>query len=165
MAFTADSGFRAGDIQKLRTVADMLDSIGDAATKRRILAELVAPATAVRDDMRTAVMALSGPAPSEWKAAGRDGVRVDVQLAGPDPNIAVVLPRTQANRGPWHLDHGSWRHPLFGNRSRWFEQRVRPGWFDETGKAAHPGFIAASGRGLEAVAEELADRIEALNRI
>lgn len=150
---------------KLQELERILRDLDDPVFRARILAELRVPAEVVANQMRNAVRALPAPAPSDWKQAGADGLRVDVQLSGPQPQIAVVLPRTRTNRGPWLLDHGSWRHPLFGNRSRWFEQRVTPGWFDETGRAAHPGFTLAAERGLEAAAEQVADRIELLNRI
>jgi len=36
------------------------------------------------------------------------------------------------------LDRGRLRHPLFGDRRRWFAQKVRPGWFTRPLTAAAP---------------------------
>lgn len=36
------------------------------------------------------------------------------------------------------LDRGTVRHPVFGNRSRWVTERVRPGWWSDPVKTAAP---------------------------
>jgi hypothetical protein len=155
-------GFDASTGLKLKALDAIIADIGDAEFRTVVLAELRAPADAVAAKMRSAVLALPKPAVSEWKRQGADNVRVEV---GPDPRIGVTLPRTTATRGAWHLNRGKWRHPLFGNRSHWFEQSVTPGWFDKTGIEARPVFEAAAGVGLERAAEMVADRVERLNRL
>ena len=32
---------------------------------------------------------------------------------------------------PVHMNKGTWRHPVFGNRNAWVDQKVTPGWFDK----------------------------------
>lgn len=159
-------GFSAGDERRLRELRTILDGLPfDPDLRRRVLQEMRGPADQVAEEMRQAVSALPKPAPSRWKAAGAASVRVVAALAGPSPKLSIELPRTSGTRGPWLLNDGKWRHPLFGNRSRWFAQEVRPaGWFDETGRRAHGRFERAAGDGLEAAARVVADHIEDLNR-
>jgi hypothetical protein len=56
---------------------------------------------------------------------------------------------------PFAMDRiQGWRHPLFGDRSHWYQERpVQPGWFTET-------FEDADERILRNMFEELEDSID-----
>lgn len=73
-------------------------------------------------------------------------VSTSVRLAAREPSIAV---RVKAEGGPSPggraveaIDDGRLRHPLFGNRNRWYEQAVRPHFASEPFQDARPAIIA-----------------------
>lgn len=39
---------------------------------------------------------------------------------------------------PTYLNVGRWRHPLFGNKNRWYTQTAPPAWFDDAARAKGP---------------------------
>lgn len=162
-----DSGFDAASAAKLRAVAELLREAQVSGTVRKaIVKDLRAPATAVAARQRAAVRALSGAAPSEWKTHAAANVRVDMFINARSPGAGIRLRRSSsgpARRPGWMLNRGEWRHPVFGNRDVWVTQRVTPGWFDRTGQAAKPEFLAAAAVALEKAAVDLARRIEAMN--
>jgi hypothetical protein len=41
-------------------------------------------------------------------------------------------------RLPAYLNKGKWRHPLFGNKERWYEQKAPPAWFDDAAEKRGP---------------------------
>lgn len=162
------SGFDAVSTAKLRAVAELLREAQAGGTIRRaIIKDLRAPATAVAARQRAAVRALSGAAPSEWKSHAAANVRVDMFVNTRSPSTAIRLRRSSsgpARRPGWNLNRGQWRHPVFGRRDQaWVTQRVTPGWFDKTGQAARPVFLAAAAIALDRATEDLARRIEAKN--
>jgi hypothetical protein len=53
------------------------------------------------------------------------------------------------------LNRGRLRHPLYGNRNRWFEQRVRPGFVDRPADRLLPDVA----RQMQAVIDYVADQI------
>jgi hypothetical protein len=84
------------------------------------------------------------------------------RLSGPRASSRVYAKRESMPPGmegmPWNVDVGRWRHPVYGNRNRWVEQRTRPGWFsrvaDEHGLRARQEVIEA----VERVAKQLGGR-------
>jgi hypothetical protein len=57
--------------------------------------------------------------------------RVTAQVTGTGQDVTVTLEGSGPIEGLEALDEGRAVHPVYGNRSRWFEQRVRPGWWSE----------------------------------
>ena len=53
---------------------------------------------------------------------------------------------------PAYLNKGSWRHPLFGNRDRWYTQTAPPAWFDDAAREQGP---QARDQALKTVAQYL----------
>lgn len=49
-------------------------------------------------------------------------------------SVGSKMPRDQQSL-PRLMNDGKIRHPVFGNRDVWAEQRMRPGWFDRAGRA------------------------------
>lgn len=74
------------------------------------------------------------------RAAGRAGLResiaratgTSVRVSGKTPGLKVKIDPTRhlppdQRTLPYHLDQpGGWRHPLFGNRSKWVQQQGKP---------------------------------------
>jgi hypothetical protein len=77
----------------------------------------------------------------------RDGARVTTSMPKSDE---AVIPRG--------LDgFGGWRHPLFGDKSRWFRQEGGFSWFMDTMSSQHDGLE----RKLAAILDEAAKRVAA----
>lgn len=78
---------------------------------------------------------------SGLRAAVARSVQVQRRTSGSTAGV-----RIKANSGsmpadqrklPAHMDEGSWRHPVLGNRSAWVTQTVTPsGWFTDTAAAS-----------------------------
>lgn len=154
------------DPESLRNLGRALAEIrkaGDGELRSRIVKSMRAPATRIAAAQRAAVRSLPGPAPSEWKAAGARNLRVDMYTTGRRAGIGVRLRRTANTRGAWLLNRGEWQHPTFG-RPPMRTQRVRPGWFDQTGRSMHPAVLRATAQELESATRDLAERINQINR-
>lgn len=61
-------------------------------------------------------------------------------------------------RGIRALNDGRLRHPLFGNRSHWYQQAVRPGWFSDPIKKDLPQIRDGIQQAMNAIAEQLTRR-------
>lgn len=55
-----------------------------------------------------------------------------------------------------NMDRGQVRKPLFGDRSRWYQQRVPEGWFSDAIEREAPAMRKAAGRAMK----DIADKIE-----
>lgn len=53
------------------------------------------------------------------------------------------------------INRGTLRHPLFGNRNRWYAQRVRPGFVDRPVDRLIPGVVDQMQTVVDAVAEQI----------
>lgn len=160
-------GLDRASVERLRELDRMLKELGnDRVLRRAILKDLRAPALAVAARQRAAVRSLGGSAPSSFKAHAAANIRVIATLSGSNPRVAVILRRSSSGpsgRPGWTLNEGRWRHPVFGNSSRWASQSVAPpGWFDRTAQAARPQFQSAAGAALNRATEDLARRIDNL---
>jgi len=55
-------------------------------------------------------------------------------------------------------EEGIVRHPLFGNRKKWIDERIRPGWF------TNPLILAAQGnvpKEIDAALDDVARKLQA----
>ena len=95
------------------------------------------------------------------KTGGRSdqvGVRVSTNAAATLPPEHRSLPRL--------LDKGKWRHPLFGDRERWYAQATtRAGWFERVALTHQPTATRRIHGVLMDFTDELARRIEVGKRI
>ena len=87
------------------------------------------------------------------------GVRTSVHTSGPTQGLRVLIdPKTlppDQRSLPYHMDQpGGWRHPLFGNRSKWVQQQGKP-YFRTTLESHSDEYRAA----ITKVADEIARRL------
>lgn len=68
--------------------------------------------------------------------------------------IAVANSRAAARTA----NRGTIRHPVHGNRDRWVEQKVPPGWFDDTMRAAAPAVRKDVEKAIEKTLNDIARR-------
>lgn len=73
-----------------------------------------------------------------------NSVRVEVRYTGRYTGVNIRasgarMGEKSARRLPRYVDRGSWRHPVYGNRSAWVvQQSWAPGWFTDTGRKELP---------------------------
>ena len=62
-------------------------------------------------------------------------------LAGNRAGTRIVARKKGGKKG-WHdleaFDDGSFRHPVYGNRKKWVQQSVTPGWFTKPANESAP---------------------------
>lgn len=86
------------------------------------------------------------------KQISKEPARVQTRT-GKDPGVRVVVGKKRG--GARQSNRGVIRHPVFGNRERWVDQQVRPGWFDDTMTANAPEIRKALEQGIEDVAAKV----------
>lgn len=86
-------------------------------------------------------------------------VGVRNRLTGKDAGIRLVTtsPKNRLRTLKSMNETGTWRHPLFGDRKRWFEQTYEPakGWFDEPIENDLPRFRKEIERAMEETARAI----------
>lgn len=78
--------------------------------------------------------------------------RVQVRT-GRDPGVRIVVPRNRS--GARGANRGVIRHPVFGNRRVWVNQKVPSGWFDEPLRDGAPVVRRHLEEALHVVAEKV----------
>lgn len=82
----------------------------------------------------------------------KEPARIQVRT-GKDPGIRVVVGKKRG--GARAANQGVIRHPVFGDREQWVDQRVKPGWFDEPMNDAAPSIRRDLLRAMEDTAEQV----------
>ncbi|UPT41769.1 MULTISPECIES: hypothetical protein [Streptomyces] len=102
-----------------------------------------------------------GPSPTRrpFRATLAEAVRISVRTGGnPGARIYVDkgrLPRDISVGVLYQLNDGRLRHPVFGNRSRWTNQRTTPMWWDRTVRQHTPRMQSEVARVLDDVRRQL----------
>jgi hypothetical protein len=143
-----DTGFLA---EELAYVARQLRLAGETELRAE-LQKAVSDAT--RDIPRQIRSGLKPKLPDRYvlEDFGPDlRVTVSKHYGGRDPGVTVkATTRSGKSRKLSRLNRGALGHPLFGNRKRWFDQQVGPGWFSEpvldAGAKARTEILAALDR-------------------
>lgn len=89
-------------------------------------------------------------------------IRVDVKT-GKRPGVAIKAKKTPGLRGfataPKRTNRAAgWRHPFFGDESRWYDQAGKPGWFDDTIPKFGPSFLRAGKQVMDDMAARISQR-------
>lgn len=106
--------------------------------------------------MRKNARGISG-APKEWKkkAAQRTSLKMNTTKRKAGIRIITTKPPKETPIGRY-MNRGKWRHPVFGNRNNWVEQRVNPNWFDAPAKQSHRVMVTKVANALQKVVEQIA---------
>lgn len=97
--------------------------------------------------LRTAIPAAASRLPTRYGKVMAADVKVStsVKLASRDPAISVKVwaegGPSQDHRDIEKIDAGILRHPFFGDRERWYDQAVRPGFASEPFADARPQIL------------------------
>lgn len=79
--------------------------------------------------------------------------RVQVRTGASTAGVRIVVGRGKG--GARGANRGVVRHPVFGNRDVWVDQKVEPGWFDDPIKGSAP----AVRRDIEKAMQTVVDQI------
>lgn len=142
----------------LRRVQDRLRAVGDQGLGKQMAAgfrRATAPLKpAVRAEALTAMPSGYGPTLSrsmQFRQTGRGGgtsAEVVVRVYGKGRKNRRMVPA---------LNRGQLRHPLYGRRGHWFDQRVRAGFVDRPADRLLPDAV----RQMDAVVSYVAEQIGA----
>lgn len=82
----------------------------------------------------------------------KEPMRVQVRT-GNTPGVRIVVGKKRG--GARAANRGVIRHPVFGNRDVFMDQKVRPGWFDDPLKASAPEVRRDLERAIDDVANQI----------
>lgn len=143
---------------QLRDVQQRLRALGDRGLGRQMGAALRAAAKPLKPAVVAEVPRAmpSGYAPTLSRSLRfRTAVKESRHSAG--VTVRVYGDGRRERRDVPSLNRGTLRHPLYGNRARWFAQRLRPGFVDRPYQRLAP----AVRREMQAVIDDVARQIGA----
>lgn len=146
----------------LRRVSRELRRMDSPEIKKRFRKELRAAARPLVPKVRTAIRAL--PSSRSYSADGLRGqlskaTRLEIKTAGKKAGVAL---RVDGRKMPAHMKslpamvEGTkrWRHPVYGNRENWVNQRGEP-YFYKTVRVAGPASRQAVNRVLTGITRDI----------
>lgn len=83
----------------------------------------------------------------------REPQRIQVRTGSTTAGVRIVVGKNRG--GAQQANRGVVRHPVFGNREVFVEQRVTPGWFDDPIKQSAPEIRRDLERALESAADKI----------
>lgn len=97
------------------------------------------------------------------RAAIASGVELKMNTGTRKVGVAIRAKKTPAVRGfalaarRTNRSKG-WRHPFFGDRERWYDQKGKVGWFDDTIPKFTPQFLQAGKQAMDEMAARISQR-------
>lgn len=101
----------------------------------------------IRDGLRPHL-----PDPYAAALAADTDIRTVTRNSGGDATVSVYAKSRGKSRRLRRLDAGQLSHPLWGDRERWYDQAVHPGWFTGPCQDAEPRVRDALEKALRDVA-------------
>jgi len=117
-------------------------------------------------EAKSSIMAMSSaglPTAPALRSSVAKKIRPEVKLGGRWSGARVKAFKTKNVRNfpnaPKRLNRaGGWRHPVFGNREVWVQQRGKTDWFDRSFEGRESEYRAAVEQAMEDTARRIADR-------
>ena len=91
------------------------------------------------------------------KAVASSQMRAQVLTGRNKYGVRITVGKNR-RAGARDTNRGKIRHPVFGNRDVWKDQRVPKGWFDDTMKAAAPPIRRDVEKAIQKVLDDIARR-------
>ncbi|WP_030682171.1 hypothetical protein [Streptomyces cellulosae] len=125
--------------------------------------EALKPAAA---EAKSSIMAMASaglPTAPALRASVAKKIRPEVKLGGRWSGARVKAFKTKNIRNfpnaPKRLNRaGGWRHPVYGNREVWAQQRGKPEWFDRSFEGRESHYKEAVEAAMENMARRIASR-------
>lgn len=137
---------------RLRSVAQALKEAGDTGLQRELRRGVV---RATRPAIAAVRRELPAYMPSGYLPTFRSSLKLRTgDISGGVRITADAQGKTEPRRVT-DLNRGRLRHPLWGNRDRWYAQRIRPRFVDEPIQQQAPAMRAELERSLDTVAAKI----------
>lgn len=123
-------GFEVRGADQFLQLSKALKKMGDGGAMRKELHKGVKKAARplipkAKQEAKSRLPQRGGLAAQIAKEPARTQVRTGSRNFG----VRIVIGKKKG--GAWAANRGVIRHPVFGNREVWVEQKVQPGWFDD----------------------------------
>jgi hypothetical protein len=86
-------------------------------------------------------------------------IQTKITLSGSRSGVRIRVDPAKlggaARKLPANIDKGSWRHPVYGNRSTWVQQTGSKGWFSDTGIKHYPKIRHGIAKAMQSAIREL----------
>jgi len=155
------------DPDSLRRLVRALRAEADGkALVRDLVEELRAVAQPALEATKASILSMDSQAEviPGLRAAVARATSISVHTTGRGAGVAIRASKAGMPRGfrnaPRWLNRPGWRHPLFGDRDRWYSQVGKPDWFDG---AIRP-FVPATNRAAAEALNRVAKRIDHTTR-
>lgn len=138
---------------ELESIARHLRAAGEGELVRELQKAIRDGVRSVQDDIRAGLRPRL-PDPYADVLDADLSFRVSQRTSERDPGVtlrATTTGKEAARRRLRRLDRGVLAHPFFGNRKKWYDQQVEPGWFTGPAEADAPRVRAEIEQALEDV--------------
>lgn len=112
---------------ELRQLGAALKAAGDKVMRKEVIDSLKQATGPIGDDVRAEAARTFGRRGGLADIVANTKVTTKVRLAGRQAGVRIVGRNTIKQLEA--TDLGSLRHPLWGNKSHWRSQSIRPGWW------------------------------------
>lgn len=143
---------------KLAILARALRETGDKELQREFYAGLNRKVKTLRQDVKDP-RSIGEFLPQRYARALARDLKVTARRRTGGQWPALYLLGQAKNRDVASLNRGRLRHPLYGNRRRWYDQRVRRGWWDIPLVRDAPEVRRELERTLDELAKKIARRV------
>lgn len=109
--------------------ARLLKEAGDKDLRKELFAGLNRSVKPLTQDVK---QALPDVLPNRYAGVVQSEFKVKIRRRSGGRNPAIFLLGRAGSRNVSSLDRGRLRHPLYGNRRRWYDQRIQPGFWTLT---------------------------------
>src|SRR5262245_53214650 len=137
---------------ELAVLARNLREAGEEGLRRELTEAIKRAAEPVPGMIRTEL-----PARLPGRYAGVLGadLRIDISVRTGSSDPGVTVQASTRRRRIRRLDAGVLAHPLFGDREKWFDQAVSPGWFTRPNRDAAARVREAIESALDRVKDQI----------
>jgi hypothetical protein len=122
--------------EALERVARRLKAAGDKGLRKKLLAGIRRATRPLHKDIKAAAMRELPARGGLNRFVASTKFSTKVRTSG--RNVGVRIVAVKVGHDIRAIDRGRVRHPVWGNRRRWVNQRVRPGFFTKTIEASAP---------------------------
>jgi len=141
-----------GDLEKLRRISHHLKETGDKSLRREVIRELN---RATKEPKAAVMESLPAYLPDRYAGVLAGTLRLTTSRRASGVRVTAKAKGNPRPRYVGRIDRGILRHPLFGSRDRWFNQKVRPGFFTDPMKRSAPQMKKAIVEALDRIARKI----------
>ena len=134
--------------EQLATLSKRLKEAGDKDLKKELSAGIRQAMEPLKQEVRQSALRTLPQRGGLARRTAKTSLRVTRSARG----IRLVGKSSDSIR---RMNSGTIRHPVFGNRSVWVDQRIPPGWWDRPTQSAAPQVRADLLKAMDRVARKI----------